>query len=198
MTPPRPRLLVAAAAAQAALLAVLAHGQAAPAIAPGDARAHEGLGDVRVAGLVTQVEPAADGTRVRLAAAGAHLDAWVRAEVHLPLGAWVEAAGRVGRVGGTLALFVDGPEGLRTAVPMGVPRPAWADLAAHPEAWRGRPIELDGTVARGRLADGDGHRLALGAGPWPASGPVRATAVLLYDPACLCDTLAASAVAPVA
>lgn len=191
----RPSWLLAAAIAQAILLAALAHGTPAPAIRPAEASAFEGQGEVRLLGLVAGVHALTDSTRVTLEAGGSALDAIVPGSLHLPVGSWVEAAGRVGRFGGSLALFVSGPEAIAAAHPPGVARPSWSDLAAHPEAWSGEAIQVRGTVQGGSLADSDGHHVALGAGPWPKTGAVEATASLRYDAACLCHRLDASAVA---
>lgn len=194
--PFRPPWLLLAAALQVCLLAFLAHGSEAPTIRPGEAAAYEGQGEVRLVGLVTQVRAGDDSTRVTLEAAGHRLDALVRGEAHPSEGAWVEAEGRVARLAGVLTLVVQDASRLSVAAPAGVARPSWSDLAHHPEEWVGLPIEVEGKVQRGLLRDGDGHSVALGAGPWPKEGVVRAVGALGYEPACLCHRLAAIEVIP--
>jgi len=194
----RPPVLLVAAALQAGLLVFLAQGTQPVAIGAHQAAAFEGKGDVRLGGAIVDLRPAGDKTRMVLEGGGMAVEAIVTGELHLPRGAWVEATGRIARLGGALVLFVSGPDAVAVAVPAGVAKPSWADLAQHPAAWRGHAIEVEGTVGQGSLRDGDGHRVRLGDGPWPKSGVVRATAILHYDAACLCETLIASEVVPMA
>jgi len=187
----RPPWLLLAAALQVCLLSFLAHGGEAPTIRPAEAAAYEGQGEVRLVGLVTHVRASDDSTRVTLEAAGHRLDVLVRGESHPSEGAWVEAQGRVARLAGVLTLVVQDASRLAVAAPAGVARPSWSDLAHHPGDWAGLPIEVEGQVQRGLLRDGDGHNVALGAGPWPKEGAVRVVGALGYEPACLCHRLAA-------
>jgi hypothetical protein len=193
--------LVAVSVMEVAALAWLAAGGEARTVALEDATRFEGQGDVRLAGLVADVRPAgSDGgsTRLRLQAGPHTLDLWVDGPVHVALGSWVEAQGRIARIGGTPALVVADAADLRVATPPGPLRPAWRDLAADPGAWAGLPLRLEGNVQRGSLHDGDGHRIRLGDGAWPAEGPVVAVGAIAADASCLCHVLHATEVRPAA
>lgn len=197
----RAPLLLGASVGEVLLLAWLAAGGEAPTIALHEAARFEGQGDVRLAGLVADVRPSgADGasTRLRLQAGPHTLDAWVDGTLHAGLGSWVEAQGRISRIGGVATLVVRNPADIQVAVPPGPLRPAWRDLAADPDAWAGLPVRLEGTVQRGSLHDGDGHRIRLGEGEWPAEGPVVAIGAIASDAGCLCHVLHASEVRPAA
>lgn len=191
-----PSYLLLAAFVQAAFLAAYAHTMPIPTITPAEAAMHEGQGTVRLSGLVANVRAAGDSTRLALQADGHRVDAHVPGALHIPEGSWVEATGRLARLSGTLTLLVAGPQAMQATEPPGPAQPSWADLASDPGAWQGKPLLMRGTVASGQLRDSDGHRISIGTGPWPKSGPVEALATISYDRACLCHRLDATDVAP--
>lgn len=195
MLPPRPLLALCLLLVGLLAWSVTAH--PAPDVAVADAARWEGQA-VRVEGWASDVRQDGDGLRLTLTDGGHAL------QVHAPptppherpgLGDRVEAEGRLSRWQGILRLEADEAAAIRT---LGGPRPvqpSWHDLASDPDPWSGIPIRLAGRVADGRLV-GDGASLALGTGPWPASGHVQATGVLRPDPSCLCHRFDAREVRP--
>lgn len=188
------RLLGLAVLAVACLPLALDAAPAAP-VGPADADRAEG-GTARVQGLVTDVRVRPDGSsRLTLAADGHAIEVDVQGRTDATPGAWAVAEGRVLRTGGRLLLWVEDAAQIWAALPPAVASPSWSQVAADPGRWSG-PLRLAGLVERESLRDLDGHRVALGSGPWPAEGAVEATGALLYEPACLCHRLHAARVDP--
>ncbi len=157
-------------------------------VALSEAARYEGAW-VRVAGQAHDVHLDADGGWFTLSAAGAKLQ--VQAPEGPVSGAWVEATGRIARLGGKLTLFADA---LRQVPVPSAERPSWSDVARDPESWRERIVALDGWVAHGELADRDGHSVRLGVGAWPKEGAISATGTLRFDDGCLCHRFDAAEV----
>lgn len=170
-------------------------GTAPPTVPLEDAARWEGQ-DVTLEGWATAVQRSGDGT-VRLALVDGTAAVAVRMPDTVPVsdGDRLALSGRLTRSAGRLTLFVEDEAAvLRAAAPEPV-APGWDDLAARPDDWVGRRLALTGTVERGHLVVA-GHGLQLGMGDWPRAGPVRATGLLRYDPACLCHVLDAGEVHP--
>jgi hypothetical protein len=166
-----------------------------PDVPLADAERWEGQ-TVRVEGWAQDIRP---GPRFTLVDGGRALDVRTpQIDAHrLPgIGDWVRAEGRLSRWDGALVLDVDAADADALRVTAG-PRPVqlgWSELA-EPGHWRGTLLRLAGRVEDGRLR-GDGASIALGDGPWPASGRVVATGLLRFDPTCVCHRLDAREVRP--
>lgn len=185
---PSPRRLTAVAILLVAVLPLAVPGDP-PAIRPDQAALHEGQ-TVRVEGVVADVLPRGSGSELIVARDGTAVP--VRTdEAAPPLGAWISATGRLGRLGGRLVLWADEV----AAAPSGAePRLDWDALAQDPAAWTGRAVRLTGHLEGGRFT-GDGHAIAVGEGSW-TQGPVEAVGIVAYDAACLCYQFHAQRVQP--
>lgn len=194
MLPPRP--LLALCVLLIGLLSWSVAARPQPEVALADAARWEGQ-SVRTEGWASDLRVARDGSLALTLVDGGQalqVDA-PPSTAHPGIGDRVEAAGRLSRWQGALRLDVEGPTGLRI---VDGPRPiqaSWQDLSASPDRWHGVSIRLHGQVVGERLI-GDGASLALGTGPWPQSGPVQATGLLRFDPACVCHRLDAREVRP--
>lgn len=187
----RPRILLAATLL---LLATLLHAVDAepPAVAVAELAEHDGR-TVRVQGVVVDAGTTGRGGTLLHLADGDHaVPVTVPGAASVPLGAWVEATGRVGRYQGQWWLHAEAPA---VVVPDAEPlRPPWGLLSARPEEWLGKHLEVAGRLDDGLLRGPDGQTLAAGKGPWPDGGAVVATGALAYDADCLCYRLHAAMV----
>ena len=169
-----------------------------PLILPAEAPLWEGQA-VRLEGWAQAVVPAPDGSlRLRLVdgphAVAARLPAGDGAAV--ALGERIAVAGRLLRSpAGDLQLLVEEADSLRRLAGPDPADPGWEQVAADPDAWAGRPLQLRGTVEDGHL---NGPRIAvrLGEGPWPRTGATEAVAFLRYEEGCLCHVADAREVRP--
>lgn len=119
-------------------------------------------------------------------------------DAELVAGDRVQAAGRLTRWQGDLRLDVEDGKAVRVLpIPAteAAATPTWAELAARPHDWMGRPLLLRGIVEGKVLREG-GHSVTLGDGAWPSAGPVQVRGFLRDDPTCLCHRLDAREVRP--
>ena len=182
------RLLYLGALAATILLGLLVLPRPPPAIAPHEAPRHEGQ-VVQVSGVALGASGRTGAWRFDVVRDGVGLP--VRADVRPPQGAWVTVQGSVLRFGGALHLFADKVE----EGPGPQPEPAaLAAVAADPDAFAGRVVQVEGRLERGELRDGAGHAVRTGEGPWPDAGAVRAVGAIAYDARCLCHRIHAAAV----
>ncbi|HUR24583.1 MAG TPA: OB-fold nucleic acid binding domain-containing protein [Candidatus Thermoplasmatota archaeon] len=202
MLPPRP--VLASAILLVGGLAWSLGSSPPPVASLADAALWEGQ-SVTLEGWVSDVRPAADGTRftlvdgahsvaVRIAAAGADAIADGPA---LSTGDRVQASGRLSRWQGQLRLDAEDARDVKTVASASASAGATtlAEVAADPAAWQGRPVVVRGHVEKGRLADG-AHSVAVGGGAWPAEGVVQARGLLRWDGHCLCHRFDAREVRP--
>ncbi len=184
MLPPRP--LFAAALLVMAGLAALVESGDDPVVLPADALRWEGQ-RVVMQGFVTSLRLQTDGpTRFQLVADGHAVDAYSQDRLFISVGSWIHVPGRLARLQGQLVLLVTPEADIRETAGPDASRPTWDDVALRPDHWATRTLQLAGTVDRGELRDGSGHRVMLGDGPWPKAGAVNATGLLRYDDGCIC------------
>lgn len=177
------RRLAALALLGVAALAFLAQATPTPLLTPAEAAAWEGQ-TVAMRGVVRDRRVSDGVARFDLVLEGHALAA--RSEKPIPLdGTPVALEGRLTRFNGVLTLLAD-----RVAVhalddPL---RVSLSALAADPALWKDQAVTVHGTITQGHL-HADGHRIALGTGAWPTTGPVQAVVLLSYDAACACHRL---------
>lgn len=186
-----PARLLGAVTLLCAVLLVQADTAPVATVLPTETTAWEGQ-DVRVAGILQDPRPGADGrTRFLVTAHGTALPVTLDGLLLEGHGTWVEAEGRLVRVGGRLTLLAHEV----AAAPTPGPRtPTWDQIADDPGSWTDRWIRMQGIAESGRFG-ADGTHVMQGDGAW-TDGTVQATGHLAYDPGCLCHRFHAATVRP--
>ncbi|MGB0653063.1 MAG: hypothetical protein ACPGQL_07660 [Thermoplasmatota archaeon] len=190
---PSPVLLLALAGVLTAGLLELADRPLEP-IHLADASDHEG-GKVLLEGTVERAVPTwGDRTRLLLVQDGHGLWVDLPGPPQASIGDRIQATGDLWRRGVDLELRSARAADVVVLRESPVAEPGWPAAAADPDAWAGVATRWTGLVDDGLLVDKAGHRLRLGSGDWPASGPVSAQGLLRYEPACFCYQLHATRV----